>query len=599
MPRCSLASVPRRRSRRPIPPAAVLLSVTGLLLVGAAAPAAGWAPDGSPVCVAAGDQIDPILLEGGAVVWNDYRHGRSGIYYRQAIDEGTWFEPAPVEIPVYVGEGTASAPRAIPFPGSILVTWSDTRNGAGNADVFVQRLDRSGIWPSYIWDGIHVCTAPGNQVDPAIADDGAGGFFIAWRDGRSESTLGKDVYLQHFHEYGQVWEGWPVDGVRVCGAPGDQEEPVVVADGAGGALVFWRDGRSGSSEFYAKGVDADGAAPSGWGQEGIPVCEAPGEQRQLRALPDGAGGAYLAWIDSRDGTPQLYAGRVSGTGSPPPGWPANGVAVSTRPLEYVDAAALCAADGGGIYLVWAQSSKGAAGVEAQRLLADGSLPAGWEPGGKVLSRTARIGMGVAAVSDGAGGVCVAWSEYGYMTDLRALRLHGSGAVAEHWPPGGALLSGADESQMLPAWRSGQPPGGPIASDGSGGAIVAWTDARASVDWDIYAQRVTGNGVIAPSGPPGCWLECAPDYVQRVYPNPTRGGFTVEGWVPESGGAWVDVLDIQGRVRHRQRYDEPGPVVRRLPVNLPRLPSGVYFVQYRLGSTEPGRVYGIRKIFLIH
>jgi hypothetical protein len=41
-----------------------------------------------------------------------------------------------------------------------------------------------------------------------------------------------------------------------------------------------------------------------------------------------------------------------------------------------------------------------------------------------------------------------------------------------------------------------------ASDGAGGVFVAWADRRGGVTWDVYLQRVTGAGTIAPGWPAG-------------------------------------------------------------------------------------------------
>lgn len=55
--------------------------------------------------------------------------------------------------------------------------------------------------------------------------------------------------------------------------------------------------------------------------------------------------------------------------------------------------------------------------------------------------------------------------------------------ASNWEPGGVCLSGALDAQQYPA----------IASDGAGGAIVTWADRRTG-EYDIYAQRVSSEGV---------------------------------------------------------------------------------------------------------
>lgn len=585
-------------ARRPGPRflliACVVLAVPLQPSSGAAAD--GWKPDGSPVCTAPGDQLDPILVRPGTAVWNDRRYDRSSIFCSIGALHARWDES--IELPVYTGPGDASAPRAAPFADGALVAWSDTRNGPDNADVFVQRIGGSGVWPSYLPDGIPVCEAPGNQVDPSIADDGAGGFYVAWSDARNDSTAGADIYLQHVHEYGQVWEGWAAGGLRICGAPGGQGQPVVVADGSGGALVFWVDNRAGWPAIFGIGVGPDAEAAPGWNSGGNAICFAGGFPWQLRVLPDGAGGAYLAWLDARSGTTQIFASRVSRDGTPGTGWPTGGIPVSDNPQETLSAVAFCAADSGGIYLAWTYRGKGLPGLRVQRIQGDGNPGAGWPPGGLIVSEGSVPQAGVAAAPAGGGGVFVAWNDYGNSIDVRAQRLGVDGAVAEGWPAGGVVLSGAGGHQMLPGWRSGQPPGGAIMSDGDGGVIVAWMDSRNPERLDIYAQRVTGKGIVAPAYPPFC-IECVPDFIERVYPNPARGAITVRAWVSEDGGAWIEVVDIRGVVRRSQHDAQPGPLYRSIPVDLQGLPAGVYFLQYRTRSTEAAPVYGRRRIVLVH
>ena len=69
------------------------------------------------------------------------------------------------------------------------------------------------------------------------------------------------------------------------------------------------------------------------------------------------------------------------------------------------------------------------------------------------------------------------------------------SLATAWPPNGARLTGAIRPQVAPM----------IASDGVGGAFVAWQDQRDYFDplnylTDLYLQRVTLTGQIAPGWP---------------------------------------------------------------------------------------------------
>ena len=99
----------------------------------------------------------------------------------------------------------------------------------------------------------------------------------------------------------------------------------------------------------------------------------------------------------------------------------------------------------------------------------------------------------AAVSDGAGGLLVTWQDHrssgstGW--DIYAMRLTKAGANYPGWPANGLLVCNATDDQTAPV----------IATDGAGGAIIAWQDHRAG-NWDIYGQRITGAGVVAPGWP---------------------------------------------------------------------------------------------------
>ena len=81
-------------------------------------------------------------------------------------------------------------------------------------------------------DGGAVCTAINSQVDPMVIPDGAGGTIIVWQDYRASVA---DVYVQRLNAYGVPQ--WTADGVAVCVATGNQIAPMIVSDGAGGAIV--------------------------------------------------------------------------------------------------------------------------------------------------------------------------------------------------------------------------------------------------------------------------------------------------------------------------------------------------------------------------
>ena len=98
----------------------------------------------------------------------------------------------------------------------------------------------SAAWPHDPYNGnVAVCTASGDQQLPQSLADGAGGVFVVWIDHRGPKPA---IYAQRVSAAG-VPE-WAADGIPVCTASGDQLDPAFDRDGAGGFIVAWRDYRS-------------------------------------------------------------------------------------------------------------------------------------------------------------------------------------------------------------------------------------------------------------------------------------------------------------------------------------------------------------------
>src|SRR5207244_4306974 len=118
---------------------------------------------------------------------------------------------------------------------------------------------------------------------------------------------------------------WRPGGEPVCTAPKQQELPFVLEDGRSGAFIAWRDQRDSAAagfDIYAQRLDAAGVAQ--WASDGLPVCTYPGDQINPQIASDGAGGVIIAWQDLRSGTHfDIYAQRLGPSGTPR--WTAGGV----------------------------------------------------------------------------------------------------------------------------------------------------------------------------------------------------------------------------------------------------------------------------------
>ena len=133
--------------------------------------------------------------------------------------------------PVMVADGS----------GGCIVVWEDTRAGAGEYDLYAQRFDAAGVrqWTA---TGVVVCDFAGDQIEAQVCTDDAGGAIVVWRDFRGGAT--SDIYAQRITAAGAA--DWTEDGKLICNAANNQEEPAIVEDSFGGAIMAWTDWRSGN-----------------------------------------------------------------------------------------------------------------------------------------------------------------------------------------------------------------------------------------------------------------------------------------------------------------------------------------------------------------
>ena len=165
---------------------------------------------------------------------------------------------------------------------------------------------------------------------------------------------------------------------------------------------------------------------------------------------------------------------------------------------------------------------------AQRVDANGAIQ--WPANGVRIIPTDAM-TDASAASDGSGGLLVAWvAGLSGDGDISAMRLAGDGSVATGWGPAGVVVCNNVDNQMNPV----------IASDGAGGAVVAWTDLR-GVEQHIYAQRVDASGVVQWTAN-GIQVDPAGGYGVSLLP--AGGGDTFAFWA-SVGAVYGQRLDNAG------------------------------------------------------
>jgi len=263
-----------------------------------------WTANGVAVTTATGNQSSHVILgDGGGgvfVVWQDYRGGYSNIdLYAQRLSasgDALWTAD---DVAVSSAQNNQISPVIDTTGNQLVIAWEDIRSGV--SDIYAQALDTASGNPLWTVDGIPVSTANGSQLSPRLTHDGAHGTIVAWIDNRNLY----DIYAQKLNSNGTAQ--WTANGIPINESEGYQVSPEIVPDDSGGAIVAWKDFRSGVEYgLYLQHVSTDASLL--YNEDGLSVVASDVEANQDHLLlPDQSGGALAVWQDSRDGTGDIYA----------------------------------------------------------------------------------------------------------------------------------------------------------------------------------------------------------------------------------------------------------------------------------------------------
>ena len=398
------------------------------------------------------------------------------------------------------------APDVASDGSGFLVVWEDTRAESA-ADVYGARVTIDGA----VMDaaGLAISTADGAQTAPRVAWTGSD-YLVVWQDGRGADL---DIYAARVSPGGQVREplGFPVNG-----GASDQRKPDVTGTGSG-AFVVWEEMRAGAgnTDVYGARVNSSAVVQE---PQGIAVANAGGDQLTPAVAWDGTN-ALVTWVDSRNGSPDVYAARVNagvlldGAGIPV----AVSVGAQTQPaVTYA---------GGNFVVAWKDERGANPDVYAARVTSTGIT----------LDQVGiALGLGAGeqsapAIAASGGNAVVAWRDLAAGT-IRGARLNGAGNVIEVTPPTLATGTGTpslafSSTNALLAWddgsgladvvrarritpslmgvdaapfvvsRAANTQRRPAIAWGDTGALAVWADFRGGTDFDVYGARLSRTGAV--------------------------------------------------------------------------------------------------------
>lgn len=287
------------------------------------------------------------------------------------------------------------------------------------------------------------------------------------------------LFLTGYSGLNAQWSNDPTVNTPICTGDEMQNYPAIINDDAGGAFIAWEDSRDYTNtrtDIYAQHINSSGYLE--WSTEGVEICTASDFQHYPITVSDYQDGVVIIWSDSRN-QGSIYAQRVNASGEIM--WATDGVEIGIggSGINIIN-------DGvGGFILTWSDTRNGNDDIFAQRFDTSGTVL--WTPDGIPICTATDNQWYPGIVSDGNGGAIISWSDYrnGFNNnDIYVQRIDVNGNVL--WMADGIAVCAATGRQY-----SAQ-----IISDVANGAIVVWTDERTGVfQNDLYAQRVSSAGAM--------------------------------------------------------------------------------------------------------
>ena len=325
------------------------ISATGVVL---------WTSDGVAICSATNAQQNNSLTSltsnanGGAIiVWEDRRNGLDWNIYSQSINNlgaTQWTLDGNVVCNAPLTQKNAEIISA--ESGNSIIVWEDSRVAIATYDIYALKLNSIGATGTP--NGVAVCSAADNQLEPKLVTDGNFGAIITWQDRRNSANY--DIYAQRFTTAGIAWA---IDGVAICTSNGDQALPKICSDAANGAYIVWGDDRAASSDIYIQKVNANGTTLSG--TNGSSIISTAQNQTAPSITSDDSGGAIVCWTDYRNNvaSADIYCQRLNNSGFAD--WNGNiiigGVAVCTEASDQSFATSIVTTGNGGAIVTWQDS----------------------------------------------------------------------------------------------------------------------------------------------------------------------------------------------------------------------------------------------------
>lgn len=384
--------------------------------------------------------------------------------------------------------------------GGMYIAWIDSRNSATTGDdLFITRLKADGtVAAGFAAGGNVVCNAAGTQSNVEMVPDGSGGVNLVWQDARDNATLSNNIYGVKVKADGTV-DG-PVNGFLIAGTTLSENSPSITTVATEKVAVVWRyTGTAGTSTDLAINF-ADFAAKNTVLPAAVVIADKANAQSNQKVVADGAGGALVVWTDARVATTNahIYGQRISSAGTllwGPAGTEIDGLQLTNSVGNALLPQAV--SDGaGGMVVAFGSTRVATDNANIYAIRVDGSGNNVWTASGVDVCLALSTQSNVRLVKSG-NNYLVAWAERRFSTNPPSLSNNIDVYIQSLKPDDGSINWAADGVPVIQ--QTGNQPnsqteGLELLDDGAGGAFVIWDDARISTsDLDVFAQHIKPDG----------------------------------------------------------------------------------------------------------
>ncbi len=332
-------------------------------------------------------------------------------------------------------------------------------------------LGQTEVWES---NGLPIRQGVHIEWQKTICPGGGGSTILFWSDTRNGN---RDIFAQKVSFTGAAF--WGEGGIAVTELPGRQEDPVAIEDGAGGAFIAWVDYRlDNEGDIFIQHINSEGEIQMD--SSGVAICQMDGKQISISMCTDSSGGVFITWEDGRNGLDaDIYGTHVDSDNNV--GHPGTGVAIieaagtqGPKSIEY--------AGNGDALVVWSDARVSTENLDVYAQRINQNLELHFDSDGLPIANTTDLESRPKTTFMSGVKSCVVWQQGSGITEV----------VYQVVDTSGLMLSDEGSLTKDPASKAG-----PRVKRGYGGSVFAsWEDYRYdSIYPDYFIQKIDVNGAI--------------------------------------------------------------------------------------------------------